>query len=256
MNTQEALDTLKSLGTEQNRKIYRRHGAGEHVHGVSFAHLKDLKKKIKTDHELAVALWESGNHDARMLAGMIADPAPRRGRRSTPGAQGRRQPRRDRRPAATSPRRRRTPPRPWPRWIASDEEWTASAGWASSAGRDDGRRLPRRIFRRSLATIERDLHGSQNRVRHEMNNALIAIGIRNPALAEKALAAAAASASRGRPRRDRLQDAGGGGVYQEDAGAEEEVGPPPPHSTFTIADCTLSCTIHAVVAVFRELPMV
>ena len=59
MNVQEALDTLKSLGTEQNRKIYRRHGAGEDVYGVSFAHLKDLKKKIKTDHDLAVALWES-----------------------------------------------------------------------------------------------------------------------------------------------------------------------------------------------------
>jgi 3-methyladenine DNA glycosylase AlkD len=55
MNVQEALDTLRSLGTEQNRKIYRRHGAGEDVYGVSFAHLKDLKKKIKTDHELAVA---------------------------------------------------------------------------------------------------------------------------------------------------------------------------------------------------------
>ena len=53
MNVQEALDTLKSLGTEQNRKIYRRHGAGEDVYGVSFAHLKDLKKKIKTDHDSA-----------------------------------------------------------------------------------------------------------------------------------------------------------------------------------------------------------
>ena len=54
---------------------------------------------------------------------------------------------------------------------------------------DDG--LPDEYFERFLSTIESDLHGSPNRVRHEMNSALIAIGIRNPALEEKALAAAA-----------------------------------------------------------------
>ncbi|MFL6231886.1 MAG: DNA alkylation repair protein [Thermoanaerobaculia bacterium] len=190
MNVQEALATLKSLGTEQNRKIYRRHGAGEDVYGVSFAHLKDLKKKVKTDHELAVALWNSGNHDARMFAGMIADPrrldagtldAWARGLRSYPetdtlGGL-----------AARAPHARET----MARWIASDAEWTASAGWrilAHVAMNEDG--LPDEYFERFLATIERDLHGSPNRVRHQMNNALIAIGIRNPSLQEKAEAAA------------------------------------------------------------------
>ncbi|MFL6259718.1 MAG: DNA alkylation repair protein [Thermoanaerobaculia bacterium] len=190
MNVQEALATLKSLGTEQNRKIYRRHGAGEDVYGVSFAHLKDLKKKVKTDHELAVALWNSGNHDARMLAGMIADPrrldagtldAWARGLRSYPetdtlGGL-----------AARAPHARET----MARWMASDAEWTASAGWrilAHVAMNEDG--LPDEYFERFLATIERDLHGSPNRVRHQMNNALIAIGIRNPSLQEKAEAAA------------------------------------------------------------------
>jgi 3-methyladenine DNA glycosylase AlkD len=191
MNVQEALDTLKSLGTEQNRKIYRRHGAGEDVYGVSFAHLKDLKKKIKSDHELAVALWNSGNHDARMLAGMIADPkrldpgtldAWARGLRSyvETDALGSL--------AAQAPHARET----MARWMASDAEWVASAGWrilAHVARDEDG--LPDEYFERFLATIERDIHDSPNRVRHEMNSALIAIGIRNPALQEKAEAAAA-----------------------------------------------------------------
>jgi 3-methyladenine DNA glycosylase AlkD len=190
MNVQEALDTLKSLGTEQNRKIYRRHGAGEDVYGVSFAHLKDLKKKVKTDHELAVGLWNSGNHDARMFAGMIADP-----QRLDPGtldawAQGLRSyPETDTLGglAARAPHARET----MARWIASDEEWTASAGWrilANVAMNEDG--LPDEYFERFLATIERDIHGSPNRVRHEMNNALIAIGVRAPGLQEKAEAAA------------------------------------------------------------------
>jgi 3-methyladenine DNA glycosylase AlkD len=191
MNLQETLDTLKSLGTEQNRKIYRRHGAGEDVYGVSFAHLKDLKKKIKTAHDLAVALWDSGNHDARMLAEMIADPkrldagtldAWAKGLRNyvETNALGNL--------AAKSPHARET----MARWLASDEELIASAGWrilAHAAMNEDA--LPDEYFERFLSTIERDIGDSQNRVRHEMNNALIAIGIRNPALQEKAFAAAA-----------------------------------------------------------------
>ena len=191
MNVQEALDTLRSLGTEQNRKIYRRHGAGEDVYGVSFAHLKDLKKKIKTDHELAVALWESGNHDARVLAGMIADPrrldaetldAWVKGLRNyvETDALGDL--------AARAPHARET----MARWMASDAEWIASTGWRilTNVARD-GDSLPDEYFERFLATIERDIHGSPNRVRHQMNGALIAIGIRNPALQKKAEAAAA-----------------------------------------------------------------
>lgn len=41
-----------------------------------------------------------------------------------------------------------------------------------------------------LAEIESDIHGSPNRVRHAMNQALICIGVRNNALRKKALAVA------------------------------------------------------------------
>jgi 3-methyladenine DNA glycosylase AlkD len=191
MNVQEALDTLKSLGTEQNRKIYRRHGAGEDVYGVSFAHLKDLKKKIKSDHELAVALWNSGNHDARMLAPMIAEPARLDPATLDAWAKGlRNYVETDALAdiAARAPHARET----MARWIAADEEWIGAAGWrilTNVAMHEDG--LPDEYFERFLSTIESDIHDSPNRIRHGMNNALIAIGIRNPALQEKALAAAA-----------------------------------------------------------------
>ncbi len=36
--------------------------------GVSYANLEKLKKRIKMDHELAAHLWDTGNHDARILA--------------------------------------------------------------------------------------------------------------------------------------------------------------------------------------------
>jgi len=75
MNKNEVLSQLEALGTEQNRKIYKRHGIRQTTYGVSFANLGALKKKIKVDHALAQELWATGNHDARVLATMIADPA-------------------------------------------------------------------------------------------------------------------------------------------------------------------------------------
>src|SRR5712675_2250880 len=73
MNFQETLDALKSAGKEQTRKTYRRHGAGEDCYGVSTPDLTKLQKKIKVDSRLAGELWASGNHEARILATMIAD---------------------------------------------------------------------------------------------------------------------------------------------------------------------------------------
>ena len=47
MNLEETLNELKHFGTEQNRKVYRRHWVGDNQYGVSFANLKAIRKKIK-----------------------------------------------------------------------------------------------------------------------------------------------------------------------------------------------------------------
>ncbi len=70
----QILAELESLGSEQARKTYARHGVGANQYGVSYAALGKLKKRLKIDHPLALQLWASGNHDARVLALMIADP--------------------------------------------------------------------------------------------------------------------------------------------------------------------------------------
>lgn len=44
MNYEDVMSTLKNMGTEQNRKIYMRHGASKNLYGVSFANLKNLQK--------------------------------------------------------------------------------------------------------------------------------------------------------------------------------------------------------------------
>src|SRR5208282_4815186 len=75
MTSKEVLAQLKKLGSEPTKKTLMKHGAKEPFFGVKVADLKTLQKKIKTDHALALALYDSGNSDAMYLAGMIADPA-------------------------------------------------------------------------------------------------------------------------------------------------------------------------------------
>src|SRR5579863_8795596 len=74
MDLAETMKLLEAAGSEQTRKTYRRHGVSGPQFGVSYATIKPLAKKIKTDHTLAAQLWDTGNHDARILATMIADP--------------------------------------------------------------------------------------------------------------------------------------------------------------------------------------
>jgi 3-methyladenine DNA glycosylase AlkD len=74
MDVAEALARLVAAGTEQNRKVFRRHGAHESLFGVSFAVLHAMRKETKRDGALARGLWASGNHDARLLACMVAVP--------------------------------------------------------------------------------------------------------------------------------------------------------------------------------------
>lgn len=73
MNFTDVMRQLEGLGSEQTRKTWCRHGAAEPMFGVKFGELAKLQKSIKMDHLLAAQLWRTGNHDARLLACMVAD---------------------------------------------------------------------------------------------------------------------------------------------------------------------------------------
>ena len=190
MTADDVLAELEALGTEQNRKVYRRHGVGGAQFGVSYTNLRALAKRIGRDHALARSLWASGNHDARVLATLVAHPPLAdevlldawaadldsyvlTDAFSDFAAQ-----------TGWAQRKRDA-------WIDSDGEWIEAAGWnllARDALRDDGR--PDDFFAPYLDRIERTIHDQKNRVRHAMNNALIAVGTRNDALAAQATATA------------------------------------------------------------------
>jgi 3-methyladenine DNA glycosylase AlkD len=187
----EVMRQLEEHGTEQNRKIYRRHGVSEPMFGVSYAALGALRKRIKTDHDLACELWATGNHDARILATMVADP-----RRTEQGlieewaADLRYHALTDAfvQLVAKTPAARAFAER----WIEADDEQLERAGWhllGQLATNDPA--LPDAFFEPYLRRIAAAIHASKNRVREAMNNALIAIGSRAE-LEDAALATAAA----------------------------------------------------------------
>ena len=189
MTKTEAMKELRTHGSEQTRKTYRRHGMSGKMFGVSYAALGKMKKKIKVDQPLAEQLWATDNLDARTLATMIADPgAIRVGTLDTwakeSGARGLAAAISN--VAAGSPHARKL----MEKWTASKSEMTGCAGWhtlASLAREDKG--LSDAYLEKRLATIESTVHTSTNWVRYAMNNALINIGVRNAKLEKKAIAA-------------------------------------------------------------------
>lgn len=74
MTYEEIMIKLEELGSEQTKKIYQNHGVKEPYFGVKIGDLKKLVKFVKKDHELALKLFESGNHDAMYLAGLSVNP--------------------------------------------------------------------------------------------------------------------------------------------------------------------------------------
>jgi 3-methyladenine DNA glycosylase AlkD len=190
MTYTQTMTALKKMGTAQNVKVYKRHGAGENLFGVSFANLKALAKKIKVDHELALRLWDSGNVDARTLATMVADASAINGALAqrwikdvdyylladcVAGA------------VAKSP----VAEAKMKAWMASKKQYVRQGGYSVlGSSLVNGVDVSVSDCRSYLKTIEKEIHASANRAKHAMIMALIAIGIYKSALTKPALAAA------------------------------------------------------------------
>lgn len=190
MTTAQALSALKKAGTAQNRKIYGRHGVQGEMYGVSYSVMNKMAKSIKRDHALAVELWQSGVHDARVLATMVADPDAFPARELDAwvkeldnyvltdafGGMVARSPLAAGRGAA---------------WRGRKSEWVASAGWVVTSGLALQEEADEAALAPLIEVIAGTIHDQPNRVRHSMIMTLIAIGSRGGALEKAALEAAA-----------------------------------------------------------------
>lgn len=67
----ETLKQLEALGNAAVRAQNAKRGAGDNQFGVKLGDLRVLANKIKTNHELALSLWKTGNIDAQFLATLL-----------------------------------------------------------------------------------------------------------------------------------------------------------------------------------------
>lgn len=74
MRLEEAVARLEALGSETMRAQNRKSGAGDNQFGVRLGDIRKLAAGIKADQGLALALWDTANVDARLLAILLIKP--------------------------------------------------------------------------------------------------------------------------------------------------------------------------------------
>ena len=182
-----ALRQLKSLGNAGVRAQNAKGGVGDNQFGVSLGDIRVLAKKIRTNHELALSLWETGNVDAQFLATLLIQPKKLSAKEM------------DRMVRSISYVRvadwlnsyvlRQHPDKEALRrdWMAADDRWAARAAWDLTAERvaksPDGLDLPA-----LLARIESEMAGADSEVQWTMNNTLANVGIHFPKHRKRAIA--------------------------------------------------------------------
>jgi 3-methyladenine DNA glycosylase AlkD len=192
MTKDEIMAQLKEMGSAQQMKTYANHGGPvDKMYGVKISDLKTIVKKVKKNHELSMELYRTLNTDAMYLAGLIADEKKISKADLQEWVNG----------AYWSMISEFTVP--WIaaesrfgwelglEWIDSPDEKIASSGWAtlsSLIGITADEKLDIGKISELLDRVEKEIHGAPNRVRHCMNNFVIAVGGGIGLLTEKALA--------------------------------------------------------------------
>jgi len=193
MTVKEVLAQLKSMGDDARRAYNAKvgpdgaPGAGDSQFGVKHGDIRAIAKKIKTDHQLALKLWDTGNVEAQLLATLIISP------KSLSADE------LDRLTRSTT----YTHVAEWlnayvvaqhpkkdalrEKWMKDKDRWAARAGWhltASQVNKDaDGLDLPALLDR-----IEKEMSKAKPEVQWTMNNTLLAIGIKHAAHRKRAIA--------------------------------------------------------------------
>lgn len=211
--TEEILEELRGMGSEEARAGMSRYGINTaDAFGVSVYEIRRMAARIGTDHGLALALWETGNHEARLLACFVDDPASVTAPQMEAWAAGFDS--WDICDQATTSLFDLTP-HAWGKaaeWAGREEEWVKRAGFAMMAGLAvHDKKASDDDFVTLLDHIERGASDDRNFVKKAVNWALRNIGKRNAALNSAAVGCA-----------ERIRDAANvraGGERGGDAGA-------------------------------------
>ncbi len=195
---EDVVERLRGLGSPRGREGMARFGIDPaRALGVRIPDLRRLAKELGKDHSLALALWRSGVHEARILASMVDEPERVTERQMEAWARafdswdvcdqvcGNLFDR-------TSFAAEKTQ-----EWMGRDQEFVKRAGFALAAWRAVHDREARdRDFVELLPMIEREADDPRNFVKKAVSWALRQIGKRNRSLNRKAVAAAKRLAAR------------------------------------------------------------
>jgi len=76
VDVDSVLTWLRRHSSARNREGLARYGLpSENALGVSVANIRLLAKRLGHDHDLAIALWETGVYEARMLTSFVDEPS-------------------------------------------------------------------------------------------------------------------------------------------------------------------------------------
>ena len=186
MTLKATLAKLEALGNEKVRARNKKNGAGGNQFGAQLGDIRKLAEEIKTNDQLAIALWDTGNIDAQLLATLLIKPKTlSRGDmdrmvrsvnfvqvadwlnsyvvKSHPDKEALRQ-----------------------AWMEEDDPWAARAGWSLTSERiaknPEGLDLPALLGR-----IESEMGNAAPEVQWTMNLCLAGIGIHFPKHRKRAI---------------------------------------------------------------------
>jgi 3-methyladenine DNA glycosylase AlkD len=187
MTLPQVMKHLEQQGEEKVRLRYVRDGAGDNVFGVLLGKIRSLAETLGTNHKLGLKLWATGNHEARILACMVLDPAA----------------------LTEKDARALLEPLSYPslvdeltgrvlvhapiaeglqvRWMDGSAELPRRAGWKILAGRISRGLVKDLDVDATLARIERELPDAPYRVKEGINYCLVWIGLHLPAYRSKAI---------------------------------------------------------------------
>lgn len=181
---------LESLGTAHTKKSYVSRGVREPLFGVATGAMKPLKKRVGVDQALAGRLWDTGNYDAMYFAGMIADVRVMTESdfdRWMDGAYG---PMLSDFVVAVTLAESDLAQSVANRWIRSDDDNRASAGWACYewllGWRPDSYFEPETV-RELLDLAAETIHEGSPRLKRAMNRFIVAVGVSYQPLRDEAL---------------------------------------------------------------------
>ena len=190
MTASEVVKAFEPLGSESYKRVLKNHGVKEPVLGVKIEELKKFQKRIKTDYQLALDLYDTGVYDAMYLAGLVADDA-KMTKRDLRGWLAKATS--DALCGSTVAWVAAGSKHGWElalEWIESKEERVATTGWATltsvvSITDDADLNLPE--LKRLLLRVGDTIHQQPDKVRYAMNGFVIAAGSYVPALTDLAL---------------------------------------------------------------------